>query len=286
MIIIALPLLLLGECELTLTVNREMILERDHLVVRAVIENHGEEAVRLDPRSVTGGGVIRRGGHILYERNTPTGWVPLWDMDARSNADFVRTTTPTLAPGGAYAEYARFWLSGEHDFVFEKAGTYEIRAVVETSVGDVRSKPVRFRVKPRHEADRERIEALSRKLYFIGRPLFPNEIPDEVWVLKDLGGNLGQGVRNLEFLDRLRKGDKMEDDNVAKCVHRQMKGIDAEIGLITLGYHFARWERWEYLRQIVDALPYETISSHGWSKKLDLLTPPQFIPTSPSATRE
>jgi hypothetical protein len=73
----------------------------------------------------------------------------------------------------------------------------------------------------------------------------------------------------------------MEDDNVARCVARQMQGIDAEIGLITLGHHFRRWERWEYLRQIVDALPYETISSYGWSKKLDSMTLPQFVPRQP-----
>src|SRR5262245_49835885 len=227
MITAALSLLLLGDCELTLAVNRETILERDHLVVRAVIENHGEEAVRIDPRSVTGGGIIRRGGHIVYERNTPAGWEPLLDMDSQSNGDFVRSTTPTVAPGGAYAEYARFWRAG--GFVFENAGTYEIRAVVETSAGDIRSQPVKIVVKPRHYADRERIEALTPHLYFIGQPFFPSEIPLNVSALKDVSGNLGQAIQNLEFLDRLRKGDKMEDDNVAKCVHGQMQGIDAEV---------------------------------------------------------
>jgi hypothetical protein len=123
-------------------------------------------------------------------------------------------------------------------------------------------------------------------LYPLGSPEFPNEVHDETWDLENLGGNLGQGVRNFRFLDRLRKGDKMDDDNVARCVSRQMKGIDAEIGMLTLGSHFFQWQRWEYVRQIVDALPYETISSLGWSKKLDALTLPQFVPKPPMPARK
>jgi hypothetical protein len=264
----------LAEPQLTLGVNAQTIRQYDQVVVKAVVVNHAQDALRLagEPNGV--------GNYIRYEMKNGKGWQRVLEAGA---GFFCGVTTPhILETGATYAEYDSIHLKNHKiSFVFDKPGTYLLRAVVATSTGKLESKPVAVTVKARSPDELRQIESSKELLGWL-KGIALSQSPRQLAELKDVGGNIGAAVERVLFLESVRSGQKrLEGDDVVKTLRTKMDGIDLEVGLHAMGAHYSQQLDWKHLQQIVDAIPDATYGVREWERNLDLHRLPEFVPSKP-----
>ena len=271
-------LLVAEDADLTLSVNRTSICQRDPLVVKAVLANHGEDLIKMT-------GKPARSNRIRYQQQINGKWIPLPSWSTRSG---IGTMMPGsrggdgqfIAKDASCAEYDVIVLDSKDNFIFDKLGKSQIRAIAETSVGQLTSAPVTIVVEPRKPEQLERIESAKKWLYLIGQDVPSHgSVPKQLVELRDVGGNIAKGIDQLLLVERIRGGaESVGDENVAKFVRRHASGVDCEVTLILLGYHYNQRQDYKRLAQVVEAIPDMTVMTREWEYYLDLRTPSRFVP--------
>ena len=271
-------LLVAEDADLTLSVNRTSICQRDPLVVKAVLANHGVGLLKMT-------GKPAGSNRIRFQQQIDGQWVTLPSQSSRFGGGAIMPGSrggdgQFIAENASCAEYDAILLDSKNNFVFDRPGKFVIRANSDTSAAQLTSDPVAVEVEARKPAQLDRIEAAKKWLYLIGRraPSHGN-VPQQLVELRDVGGNIAKGIDQLLLIERIRGGaETLGDEDVAKYLRRHTSGVDCEVALLVLGYHYNQKQDYKRLAQVVEALPDMTVMTREWSYYLDLRTPPSFVP--------
>jgi hypothetical protein len=105
-------------------------------------------------------------------------------------------------------------------------------------------------------------------------------LPDKLVALEDVGGNIGNGVKNMRLMARIVTGEEKTGDDVVKYIRDRMDRLDAEQGFAILGNHYFTKQDWANLAKVNDAIAENSWMKWQWQASLDfhkLKEPPRIV---------
>ncbi len=270
-----LAVLLSADVELTLSVNSPTIRLCDPLIVKSAVKNVGRDIIAIRDRDPPCDNRV----WYEYRVGAEEKWIPLPAMS--------RFAPFTGMPSGSSTDEAILWeksvgteydvilLDDKDEFIFAKPGRFEIRALVETAsekrpTTATISQPVVVTVELRRPEDIERIKKIRGIIHKACGTRWQRQIPTELRELHDVGGSLGQNVKNLVLIERITSGTQKFDGDVTEFLGEHLSGLDWEIGLLRLGDYYRQTQDREHLAQILSALRYGTLLSSEWNYFMEL----------------
>jgi hypothetical protein len=252
---------LMGETpHLELTANRIEIQTCDFVIVKSVISNKSESAVYVEHKVA--------GPAIQFEIKNGETWIPIRGMYDRKAHGVLRP--PLLDIDARYAEFNLILLDGKDQFVFSQPGRFELRAEVQLSGKQVQSKPVVITVKPRAQSLVKRIQDAGISVGTAGGAYLKPPLPDKLVALEDVGGNIGDSIKNKLLMQRIVSGEERTGDDVIKYIRERMDPLDAEISLAILGEHYFRKKQdWANLAKVAAEFKEDSWLTFSWQASLD-----------------
>jgi hypothetical protein len=256
---------------LELTPNRTEVLSHDFVVVKSVIVNKSDLAVSIEHKAA--------GPTIQFEIRSGSDCIPIRGMDDRKSHAVRLSDPPLLDIDASYAEYDVILFDDKDQFVFNRPGPVELRAVVQLSGNRVESKPIVITVKRRAPSLIKQIEGVGISVATLGGQWLTSPLPDKVVALEDVGGTISDGIRNRQLIDRIARGEEKTGDDVVKYVRNRMAPLDAEIGLALLGNHYLLKQDWERLAKVNEAFSENSWMKASWEASLEFHSrrPPTII---------
>ena len=244
-------ILLCGEAsaQVTLDSNAKEILQRDNLLLLAVIENKSESALTVFSQP-------GRPNHIQLELFKDGDWVPV-DVP---RGDFMPGSGRILLDGmSTYAETKTLQIE-RWGFVFEAPGTYKLRGVAKMPWGDQASEPLVITVKERSAADLKRIKADVLGYLEAGAQA---PLPEKLLALQSVGGNI---ARTIEYSQKTRavaeetpwKGVTVRREEACDWLRKELDPVSAEHALLSLGNAYRTKKNIDGIFRVLSALPHDS----------------------------
>lgn len=247
---------------LIVTPNRVKIAQRDNLLVRVVFQNPttSEVEVVVEPPHLDT-------HYFRLELRERSAWKHIYRIFDENLVGQLRPLRASFSAHSTYAEYN--WIQYDKGkFHFEKPGTYELRAVATTDVGEIMSAPVSITV-----VERERTE-LGRTT---GGPDFKAlqyDLHKRFMDMKDLSGNSGASIRNFILVQEFARTGMVDGKHVPieileRTLKPRMDDVSWEYGLSLLGGYYVSKQDVFCLQHVVNAMPYQSAERRFLSNHLD-----------------
>lgn len=250
--------------QLTLVPNTTEILQRDNLLLMGLLENKSESAIavfsqlsvladiRVELLEGDKWGVLRRTGE--------GGIIP----GAERRLMMGKTS---------YVEFNALFLRGNTgEFLFEKPGKYQLRAVAKMPWGEMPSQPITITVKKRSAADLETIDKhkIDLPLALVGGGI---ELPEKTLDLRVLGGNIGHTIEQSRMLLALAvkrewEGESVPLEKIPGWLRKKLDPVSSEFALLQLGGYFLGNKDWNGLHYVISNLQNDSIYKHEFTHEL------------------
>ncbi len=245
-----------------LTVNRTEIQAFDFVIVKSVISNKSEIGVYIEHKVA--------GPAIQFEIKNGDTWTPIRGMYMRKTHGVLSAGGPPLLDiDGRYAEFNLILLDGKDQFVFQRPGRFELRAEVQLSGKRFESKPVAITVKGREPSIVDRIKKVSVANIADWEWDSRTPLAEELVALQEVGGNIGEGLKNRLLMQRILGGEERTGDDVIRYIRDHMEPLDAELGLAVLGRHYFRKQDWPNLAKVAAEFRENSWMTFSWQASLD-----------------
>lgn len=261
--ILSLHCLLVADPTVVLTLNRAEIYPYDYLGVKSVIKNPSDIGIYIENELP--------GPAIQFEFWNGE-WIPIRGMEFR-RPQGPKGEPPLLDIGATYAEYNTILLDDKDRYVFAQPGQFKLRAVVQLSGQRVESKAVALSVKHRAPTLIKRVKDAGISVASLGGLWLTPPLPPELIALEDIGGNVGQGVKNMRLIERIMTGQEKTGNDVLEHIRDRMDPLDAEMSLVILGNHYFRKQEWVNLAKVADSFPENSWFKWQWQASLDFHLP-------------
>lgn len=262
---------------LVLVANSTTILQRDPLFLMSLVENKSGTDIRLfhEPKQTGDYAILYLRAKDEWRRIPTMAEIrsPRKDLEGPENGRAVLSHS-------TYAEFHAIHREGDA-FLFEETGTYELRAVVETSAGTWTSKSVTVTVQPRPAKDLERIATAAKQLHYLEFYTLQWKPPDEIKALKDVGGNTGMAIKNALLLQEIARSGTVKGLHVSKGeiieVLTQLDPVSRNNAFDQLAENFRRKGEHKTFKAIIEASPHDSQRRRESLRKFRLLNDPTAL---------
>jgi hypothetical protein len=254
-----------------LTANRTEVLSHDFVVVKSVIVNNTDRPLSIEHKVA--------GPAIQFEVKHGDTWTAIRGMYDRKSHGVRLSDPPLLDADAGYAEYNLILFDDKDRYVFSRPGPIELRAEVQLSGNRVESKPVTITVQPRAPSLIKRIKEVGINVARLGGPTLRPPLGEDLVALADVGGNIGEGAKQMRLMERILSGQERTGDDVIKYIRDRMAPLDAETSMAILGEHYFRKQDWANLAKIAEEFPENSWMKASWEASLEFHSrrPPTII---------
>lgn len=251
--------------------NATTILQRDPLLLAAHFHNLSPADVRLIDKPAL------RFDYVDYFIRTSGEWrrIPtLQEVRSPRGSSSERGIGRTVLSKSVLSQCDVIHRVGDA-FLFENVGEYELRAVLQTTVGQVTSEPVKVSVEARPMSDLKRITEATKVLHYLEFLTLQWKPPEKIKALEELGGNVGLTIRNARQLQEISKADnagplKFPKDRIEEFLGR-VDPVSREIALDRLAKHATRWSDREGMQHLASVMDNDSLERREMLRHMRLL---------------
>jgi hypothetical protein len=251
--------------------NTTTILQRDPLLLATHFHNLSQVDVRLIDKPAL------RFDYVDYYVRTSGEWrrVPtLQEVRSPRGSSSERGIGRTVLSKSVFAQCDVIHRA-EDAFLFENVGEYEIRAVLQTTVGQMISQPVKVSVEARPMSDLKRITEAAKVLHYLEFLTLQWNPPEKIKALEELGGNVGLTIRNARQLQEMMKAGnagqlKYPKDRIEELLE-QVDPVSREIALDRLAKHTTRWSDREGMQYLASMMANDSLERREMLRHMRLL---------------
>jgi hypothetical protein len=246
-----------GRPRLVVIPNVRTILQRDHLCLMVLVENHATSDIRL-----TGTPTID-GRYVQFELRQTGSWQPAPKMnEGPKNDESMGHRGRAVLSGSEYVEFSALQRDRAR-FLFEGPGKYQLRGTVQTTFGPLVSEPVTITAESRPAEQLQRIEQAAEILPKLELRNLRWNRPEELLALKGVGGNIGYALKNAQLLQEYAKAGTIDGGIVAledlpDLLRQRLDAVNWEGALQLLGQHFMNAEELPGMKVIGRAMPHDS----------------------------